>query len=390
MNRRAFVVTATAALVVVASPTAGIVQASAITQSSTAAAVTQAAGSTPKAAHAGPSFRGDVQVKSCDRSGDRIVAGDCVTHKLAGRAADHVVHRGEKIKITTTIHPSIKRRELRLAVQYALVNRKGNLSSNWFTTSTHKVPHGAKSFTVKTRGPAKMGNFALRTQVTAAHTTTRARSLGNFVATSQPTGIRASAGRPSQDDIMLVEYFNQIEFSGLIQIGINQMPYDQSNPFALTISCPEAVSLSVPGPDFRLTLETTDGIQSTTCASGQPIYLKSTQMANHQLATCTSSTTCNLWVIFDNRSTGTVYSQTTLPIVFEPGHWDSGGPTIIPQLMPATIPLPPPPAVQCILDNSCPFNPSNKKDAVIHLCDSSFSCVPGPRSVTSRKSPALG
>ena len=159
MNRRAFVITSTAALVAVASPTAGIVQASAITQSSTAAAVVQTAGSTPKPAHAGPSVRGDIQVKSCDRSGDRIVAGDCVTHKLAGRAADHLIHRGDKIKITTTIHRSIKRRDLNLAVQYALVNRKGNLSSNWFTTSTHKVPHGAKKFTVKTRGPARVGNF---------------------------------------------------------------------------------------------------------------------------------------------------------------------------------------------------------------------------------------
>lgn len=388
MNRRAFAIIATAALVAVTSPAVGTVQASAITPSSTAAAVAEPVSSAPKPAHPIPSVRGDVQVKSCDRSGDRIVAGDCVTHKLAGRAADHLIHRGDKIKITTTIHRSIKSRDLNLAVQYALVNRKGNLSSNWFTTSTHKVPQGAKKFTIKTRGPAKMGNFALRTRVTAAHTTTRARSLGNFVATSQPTGIRASAGRLSQDDDMLVEYFNQIEFSGLIQIGINQMPYDQANPFALTISCPEAVSLSVPGPDFRLTLETTDGIQSTTCASGQPIYLNSTQMANHQLATCTSSTTCNLWVIFDNRSTGTVYSQTTLPIVFEPGHWDSGGPTIIPQLMPATIPLPPPPAVQCILEDSCPLNPANKNGVVIHLCDSSFSCVPGPRSATSRKFPA--
>ncbi|GEM_PF-5208067 len=388
MNWRAFVVTATAALVTVTSPAVGIVQASAITQSSTAAVVAETVRSAPKPANPTPSVRGDIQMKSCDRSGDRIVAGDCVAHKLAGRAADHLIHRGDKIKITTTIHRSIKRRDLNLAVQYALVNRRGNLSSNWFTTSTHKVPHGAKKFTVKTRGPARVGNFALRTRVTAAHTTTRVRSLGNFVATSQPTGIRASAGRPSQDDNMLVEYFNEIEFSGLIQIGINQMPYDQSNPFALTISCPEAVSLSVPGPDFRLTLETTDGMQSTTCASGQPIYLNSTQMADHQLVTCTSSTTCNLWVIFDNRSTGTVYSQTTVPIVFEPGHWNSGGPVIIPQLMPATIPLPPPPAVQCILDNSCPLNPANKKDVVIHLCDSSFSCVPGPRSATSRKFPA--
>ena len=120
-----------------------------------------------------------------------------------------------------------------------------------------------------------MGNFALRTRVTAAHAQQPAPEASatsslrvSPLESGRAQGVRRNTTTCSSSTS------NQIEFSGLLQIGINQWPYDRSNPFVLTLSCPEAVSLSVPGPDFRLTLETTDGIQSTTCASGQTHLLE--------------------------------------------------------------------------------------------------------------------
>jgi hypothetical protein len=165
-----------------------------------------------------------------------------------------------------------------------------------------------------------------------------------------------------------VEYFNQISFSQLISISVT----DLGTSFSLGLSCPQSQGPDFPPPGYDLVLATWDRSQSVTCNSGT---IAITKAALPGLQYCQSGgSTCLFSVTLSNSQTNTIFSTTEIQVDLNPGN-----DTIIPQLLPATVPVCADPISECLLAGSC--TPATKISTQLSLCPGSSGTCSSPSTI---------
>lgn len=168
----------------------------------------------------------------------------------------------------------------------------------------------------------------------------------------------------SPDDEMIIEYFNEIEFSEDIYITIT----DNGTQFTLILNCPPQQTPDFPPSNFNLQMYTSDNSQSASCNDGSIIINK---IQLHSLSFCSDGEICSFLIILNNLITQSIYSQTELMITMT-----NGNNTYIPNLNPATLPLCPSNFNPCILEGNCPL--SSDKEGDLSLCDSATATCSSP------------
>lgn len=341
----------------------------------------------------------------CDGSGDNQPANDCVQMKLHASKANPKVAGGTPYDIQLVTHPGLRTKPMIAEVQYRSVSNNGKVGSWW----GHKqVLLGSGSETTDVHNltacaPVAPGTYQVRAAVwvgntnTSVHSSTASSFLHNAnqanltsfdsaakltaasststitpgaIVTSAPATLTATPGSAScqntPEDEGLIEYFNQIEFSSEIQVLVT----DTGTAYQVQISCPPAVSPSIPGPAFDLTMMTSSGSASTSCATNaSPIVIEKQTLA--QQTFCNQTSTCEFMIDFTNSQTGAVFSETIVQILLIPGNQ-----TYIPNLEPAALPLCPENFPPCVLSGQCALGDS--KFGQLSLCDSAASetCTP--------------
>lgn len=167
----------------------------------------------------------------------------------------------------------------------------------------------------------------------------------------------------SPDDLDIIEYFNEIEFSENIYIIIA----DGGTEFNLMLSCPPRETPTFPPPNFNLQMSTEDNSQSMACNTGS-ITINKNQLSSFSLGYCMNGSICTFLITLNNSETDTIYSQTLLDMTMM-----TGNQTYIPNLNPATLPLCPSNFNPCLLSDTCPLSPDKEGD--LELCESSTSCI---------------
>ena len=340
----------------------------------------------------------------CDGSGDNQPADDCVQMKLPASKTSLKVAGGNPYNIHVVTHPGLRTKPMIAEVQYRSVANNGHVGS-WWTHKQVLLGRGAESSDVhnfSACAPPVPGTYQVRTAVWvenskhSANASTssflrnaRTSSLSSFdsgatltaatspspivpgsVVTSATSTLTSTSGSSScqntPDDEMLIEYFNQIEFSEEINVQIT----DLGTAFQLQLNCPPPISSTIPSPVFELTMMAADGSTSTSCATdAAPIVIQKQTL--QQQTFCDQQSTCEFMIIFSNSQTQTVYCETQVLITLTPGNN-----MYIPNLEPATLPLCPTNFTPCVLTGQC--NLSTSKEGVLTLCDSavSASCTP--------------
>ena len=128
---------------------------------------------------------------------------------------------------------------------------------------------------------------------------------------------------PSDDDEMIIEYFNQENFN---QAFVIEVARDTTGVSEFTLLCPERESENIPPESFDVVLSDVTGTNQSSCTNPLPIALPAGSPA------CTAQGLCDFTVTVRNTQTGSVYSQTELRLESIPGE-------VIPELNPATLPV---------------------------------------------------
>ena len=123
----------------------------------------------------------------------------------------------------------------------------------------------------------------------------------------------------SQNDMVDIEYFNQVEFMGDVVLNV-QLP----TPQAYVV---QRESESFPPPTLEISLTTGDGKQTTDCSNPSPMAI------DREAAECSPTGMCDLLFKASNRLTGVSYSTTMTDLQL------TRSVTLIPRLNPATLPL---------------------------------------------------
>jgi hypothetical protein len=164
----------------------------------------------------------------------------------------------------------------------------------------------------------------------------------------------------SPTDETIVEYFNEIEFSEDVYVIID----DVGSAFQLNLSCPPQQSPDFPPPNMEIRLATADDTSTVTCNKDQITIPKATI---GQLPYCTAASSCSFVVTVLDDDDGTVFSTTEVSIPLT-----GGDNTFIPNLNPATLPICPLTAQQCLVDGTCSVSAS--KEGSLSLCENSTTC----------------
>lgn len=337
----------------------------------------------------------------CDGSGDRHSGNDCVRQRLAARAAHPTFKGGSIYTIQVTTHPGLRNHTEAAEVQYRLVAANGTTGQWWGHRRVLLSTDGANRdvHEIAACAPTTPGTYQVRTAVwvtapkgtasihgtTSAYTRSNALASSNAqatgtltatptaalevpadVVTSAPTTITATPGAAScansNQDFILVEYFNEIEFSSDISVQVT----DTGSAYSLQITCPPPPSSSFPGPAFDVILATTSNSAQTSCATQTPLVIA--KSAPPSSCNNVTSWQCEFIISDINSVTKTVYSQTVYQITLTSAPED-----LIPTLQPASLPICVDPSQQCLLTGVCSL--SATKLGEISLCQNAASCT---------------
>ena len=167
----------------------------------------------------------------------------------------------------------------------------------------------------------------------------------------------------------IIEYFNEVSFNDLFEIILMQNP---DTSYGVQLSCPERESNEIPPSDFYFLMSSVQtSTPVTSCDEGTLSFDNSRSAKN--LAVCPNWPKCLFNIVLQNKTTGTIYSQTEYQVEFVPGNQ-----TIIPNLNPATIQICNNTLNNCLVDDSCSL--SSEQLGSLTLCESSSSCVSPPNS----------
>lgn len=136
----------------------------------------------------------------------------------------------------------------------------------------------------------------------------------------------------SGDDEANVEWFNQMLFEDEYTINVSQ----SATSFMVQLNCPQPISPALP-PSLGVNLSPFDTITSTSCNSGTPLSINIQGAMSGLYPYCSyqnSVVTCDFEVQAVNTETRLTYSETMMSIQFI-----SLPSQIVPQLLPATVPL---------------------------------------------------
>lgn len=316
----------------------------------------------------GPTLRA-----ACQANGDGG-KDDCIRHKHHKALADHELSRDEKLTVRADLHPSLHNRNLRSEVQIRTLDASGKPNGPWITQGTFTwkstkgvAPTVRKNFTVC--APEKIGLYQVRKKITVAKGSGAPRDLksglrsslrsSSTTSTSSSTTFASNGTSctttPADDD--LIESFNNMNFSQLAEIVMTSTGASQGT---FLLSCPDD---QLSNPDFLLTMKTPDGATSSTCSSGgqapTPIDSSNTACPNE---------VCTFEIVFSNRTSGLIYSETTITITRP---W-AANTTLNPELEAATLPACSNNINPCLSPGAC--SESAESIGSIPLCESATSC----------------
>ena len=320
--------------------------------------------------------------EACDPTGDGG-KDDCIRHGHHKRSSDHVLNGDEKLVVRAHAHPSLHNKTLRTEVQVRALDFAGKPTGPWttqgtFVWNTSNNDGSAERKTFRVCAPEKTGLYQVRKKVTMPKTETSDKSLrsglrSSTTYTSSSTTIASNGTNCSlsSDAEDLVEYFNEINFQGLIQIQSQLVADPPATSFLIT--CPE----KEPGvPDYSLTLNFTGGSGSSNCGSSTPLTISNTDTST---STSCPRGNCLFTVVYSDPVSGMVFSETDITLAF------GFSEMITPELNPATLPICSETVNACLVDD-CSY--SADQTGSIQLCDSPTSCEqPKPLTVTQ---PGLG
>ncbi|MCX6392026.1 MAG: hypothetical protein NTX95_05995 [Actinobacteria bacterium] len=333
----------------------------------------------------------------CDLTGDTRRANDCITHSHVGATADGRMRPGDTITIRQRIADSLRGRPLVVEVQMRRVARDGKKGpwvglrrSRW--SAADSAAHATRTIDVCRAKLA--GRYEFRTAVRVPRSGLMgrtARQVTGEIAVSAPTmvalpqGVFSGACPNSPDDEMIIEYFNQIEFSEDIYFNI----IDQGTSFALSLSCPPQQSPDFPPPAFGMYMGL-HGAQSGVACNGSALIFDKATLNRGGYYGCGMRgmlPMCTFDIFAYNEITQAIFSDTLLQVTFpgittaytpstDPSKWPTT--TIIPNLNPATLPLCPSNFNPCVLEGTCTLTSS--KTGSLTLCDSAdgSSCTAPP------------
>ena len=331
---------------------------------------------------AGPA---QASVKGCDLTGDTKRANDCITHSHVGATADGHKRPGDTITIRQRIADSLRGRPLVVEVQMRRVARDGKTGSwvglrrtRWSAAAT--AAHASRTVAVCRAGAAGRYEFRTVTNVPRSASSDRSPRQGVVqTATSTSTTVLlpnralASGCSNSPDDVTIIEYFNEVEFS----MGIYAIVIDQGTSFSLTLSCPPQQSPYFPPANFGMIMALEGAPAGVGCNGGAIVLDKSTMTSGGYDACQDNGIVCTFDFLVYNEATQAVYSDTIVMMTFT-----NGNNTYIPNLNPATLPLCPPSFNPCVLTGQCSL--SSTKTGTLSLCDSTdgSACAAPPSSNT--------
>lgn len=316
--------------------------------------------------HASATPSGDVTpVVSCDLSGDRQRADDCIRVSLTKSARDGRIAEDKVISARIKIDPSLRGRNMVTKIQARRLSTIGK-PGHWFTIRNvmWEAKSRSKSLDVDVCTAALKGKYQLRTRTQINAGVTRS-GTSSSVAISLPITLNVE-GNPatcvsSPQDMTIVEYFNQMSFEGLIDVVVE----DAGPQFNVIINCPEPVSSTIPPQSMTLALYTSDQAYATSCTNQTPIVISKAALQADQLDYC-RGLECDFGIVLFNNVTYTIYSNTLYQITMNPGNE-----TYVPSLEPAVIPVCNAPVEPCVLEGTCVL--STPKSGVLQLCDSADS-----------------
>gem|GEM_PF-2549101 len=362
---------------------------------------TNAGATSPSIVRQSPSY--------CDGSGDNQPGDDCVRLHLLTHSAHPTLRGGSPYLMNVTTHPGLRTKPMVAEVQYRPILANGHVGSWWGHKRVLLNTGNATSdvHTITACAPTTPGKYQVRTAVWVENTNVKPGnaatsstkqggvSLSAFtsgasltstatqnspvvpgdVVTSAPSSLSTTGGAThctnSAEDEELIEYFNQVEFNEEIYIAETAT----ATAYQLQLMCPDAVSSTIPGPAFSLTMEATDGSAITSCAAGAAPITISKQSLSQQ-AFCTSTGNCEFMVTFLNSETQAIYSETVVEMNIPGGV----GTDYIPTLEAATLPICNDTLNPCILEDTCSL--SATKLGQISLCEDPSNCTAPPSNTT--------
>ena len=185
----------------------------------------------------------DGTVPSCGSVGHGT-SSDCIRHRHLGTPTHGKTLPGQTYRLQIWLHPSLRMRNVAVDVQVRLLHVHGAAGA-WRTTHIFKGFGGRFDRsggwkTVSVKAPKQSGVYEVRTRLTWATGGSRveltaASSLPGNTATSQATLLDDENCTNSEDDLAIIEYFNEVLFSDEIMVNV----VDQGTSFAITVSCPQ-------------------------------------------------------------------------------------------------------------------------------------------------------
>jgi len=322
---------------------------------------------------------------SCDPTGDRSAADDCVTHIHIGTAADGRVTAGEEIAIRQHLDGALRGTALTTEVQARRVHRGGE-KGPWVVVRRLRWPAAmtAKGGTrdIRVCVAALEGRYQFRTATRvprAALDGRAARTFSDVLATSAPTGVTVpNGGGPgacvnSPDDENNVELFNMWNYMDGFEIEITGAAPGASTPMTIALECPERET-----PEMGATLGIglfLAGQGTGVGCNGAGIALdRKTLMAGGypECVVRNGVPSCRATLFAWNTVTQAIYTETQMMLVL------NGNQTMIPDLLPATIPLCNNTINDCLLSDTCSL--STQQEGQLQLCESPTSCAAPPPS----------
>ncbi len=331
---------------------------------------------------------------TCDPTGDRRTADDCVTHVHIGAAADGRVTAGEEIAIRQYLDSALRSTALTTEVQARRIHRDG-AKGPWVVVRRLRWPaamtakRGTRDIRVCVAALAGRYQFRTATRVPRSAVRGRAgRSFANVLATSAPTGVTMpNGGQPgacanSPDDETNIELFNTWNFmegfvieTGGLSLRTTRGAFISGaiTPTTIALECPER-----PSPEIGATLGVglfLAGQATGAGCNGAGLALdRATLMAGGypECAIRGGVPTCRATLFAWNTETQVIYAETQILLIL------NGNQTMIPELNPATLPICSSTVNECLLSGSCP--PSTPQKSQLQLCESATSCSAPPPS----------
>jgi len=333
----------------------------------------------------------DKNSQQCDSTGDADFADDCIHTVVDSFAKGEAVLPGKPFTSHVSIAPKLQGRDLIIVTQFRAVNADGTFGKWW----THKRTHWASEDTsvsttrdLTSCAPSREGGYQMRTVLVApaasrkpmataaasAPASTPAALVPNELYSVNTASLKQANSTQCQNspqDQENVEYFNMQTFDDAYSLTVTVT----ESAYSVALSCPQ--SISGLASDLYVFIETGDNTQRGVCNypnSTTPSVISLPLSQTGPTAWCSSKLVCEITIFAESASTGTIYSSTLMKLETPTTT------TIIPQLMPATLPVCENTINPCVLAGTCTL--TSGKLGELSLCSDSETCTPPPTNST--------